>query len=495
MQTKFFRVLAIVGMLALTIGPSTAALAADVTTSATVAAGGSGPAAPTARIECKWELADVNSSLTTGGTFDPAIQYGQDNNAAASAGPTLADGSTAATPCQLGAVTTADPVGKPTQVPGARHVTQILPNAHDFPEQKRVQVWVAVDGPSDGSGISTATNAVNWDIYHPDGTLKIEVYGTRVPTANCGLLGTATNSQTVFGAAVTTGQVAATAVSDPTRGLAYWCTQGKQFWFSSFRISKHQPCGEYRVVVNVLAGNGTTASLTNTLDVICFTNLELDFNGGVNYGTITPGFSKVIPGDLKWEGTSPANVAQDPGPVMATVRNTGNSGMTISVNFTEMCNNAGAGPLASGLCPTGVDKITSFDACFAAAATYTTTASTADPAGPAPYAGQANGVTAQPLFSVNPILANTTTTVRDPEFPGNQTLCANRLGKLDLSIKPSSGIAAGTYTGKLTVLSVASPRCLTDFGHADTTQVTDAANPNYPGLPIGSGIQPGTAGA
>jgi len=465
-RTKLFRILVLVGMLTVTIGPSTAALAADVPTSAQVSSGAGGSGAGVApNIECKWELPDANSSVA-------GIQYGQDDS---SAGPTLADGSTAATPCRLG---TASPV-KPTQADNAHQMIQVRPNAHDLPEQRRVEVWAAIDPPTDGSGISTAFDAVSWNIYHPDGTLKIEIYGTWVAggtntIANqvvskreqcASVLGTSGNSATVVGAAVATGQVATSAagtITDGT-GLLYWCTQSKQFWRSEFRISKHQPCGEYRVVLSAKNSLGSVRQLTNFIDVVCFSQLELDFNA-VNFGPVTAGFGKVIDGNVIWENP-PGGAAPPIGP---TVRNTGNSGMQVRVTFSDMCVGFNA---ANNTCPTGVDKISVFDACFAAASAYN------------PSNGNGTATTAP--FCKDPIAASIPTTLGGGGI--GTTLCANRLGKLDLSIHPQSGIAPGNYVGNIAIVAVANAICLTDAGHSDTTTVSGTTDPNYPGQPVGTG--------
>jgi hypothetical protein len=453
-------------MLAITIGPSTAALAqTDVPTSAVVSTGAGGSGAGVApNIECKWELPDVDSSVT-------GIQYGPDDS---SAGPTLANGSTATTPCVNG------PAGRPVQADGLRHMIQVNPNPHDQPEQRRIETWVAIDPPTDGSGISTAFDAVAWNIYHPDGTLKIEIYGTWVAGGTNSIGGTIVNKRdlcasvlgssgaatgTMLGAAQSTGQVSSGAAGSLTDGvsLRYWCTQSKQFWRSEFKLSKHQPCGEYRVVVTVKNSLGATKSLTNYFDVNCVQILELDFDS-VDFGAITAGFGKIIDGNVIWE-RPPGGAAPPIGP---TVRNNGNSGMSVRVTFSDMC--VGYNP-ATNSCPTGVDRISSFDACLAVATAYNSSG---------------NGTATPAPNCKDPIASNTPTSLSDGTI--RTTLCANRLAKLDLSIHPQSGIAAGAYTGKLTVASVAVPGiCLTDLGHADTTSVSGANDPAYPGQPVGTG--------
>jgi hypothetical protein len=205
------------------------------------------------------------------------------------------------------------------------------------------------------------------------------------------------------------------AADDPTNGMIAKCQEGeKALYYSEFPLSKDQQCGEYKVVLTVTATGGTD-TMTNYIDIPCVFGLQLDFNL-VDWQSISPGYMDMVSGDLTF--APPASTAP-------TVKNVGNDGMGLKLLFSEM-----KGPLK------GV--ITSFDAKF--------------------------GRSAATLQSIDPIAAGTWA-----EFDANaaRILCANEVGKLDLSIHPPSPLVPDTYTGTLDICGVARPGECKGSEHTD----------------------------
>ena len=345
-----------------------------VPTGATVVTGSMAPT-----ISCKWELPDVNDNAGDG------VQYGQDDNAALTPG----------VPCQL----TAGTVGMADNV---AHMIQVLPNAENLPTEKMVELWAAVGHPAGISNISD----VYWDIFHPDGTAKIQVHGVR--DLSC------TGPAGMFAAAQVTGQLSNAAINDTNNGIVALCQQGGlAIYHATFLISKHQPSGEYKVAMTAVS-SGATSHLTNYLDVIPFYNLVTDFTN-VDFGVVTAGLDKSVLGDL--DMTTPGR---------PTVKNTGNSGMGIAVLFTDMVNSPD---------PVLAKHITQFDAKF--------------------------GRTPATLQDIPFILSGAPAAFDDN---AERVLCPNRVGKLDLSVHPPSTLPAGVYTGQVTVIARRVAICLTDNG-------------------------------
>ncbi len=327
------------------------------------------------RIECKWELPDVDSAT-------PGIQYGLDDD------PTLTPGY----PCAL--PTSGGPPTMPDQV---HHMIQVRPNLEDLPEQRRIQLWMAVDHPL---GISAITD-VFWQVYHPDGTLKLQVHGTQVPPSSpaCSAWGP------MFDAAIRNGELTSAAVNDVNYGMVAKCLQDeKAFYYAEFPLSKEQMCGEYKIVATAVGVGGTTTSLTNYIDVLCVFAIDIDFNR-VDWGNIFPGLTKWVSGDLIWD------VPPDNRP---TVKNIGNDGMAVKIQFSVMTG-------------TNFGKvIEQFDGKF--------------------------GRSPSTLASIDPLPANTW---GDFGTGTNQVLCANEIGKLDLSIHPPSVLPGDTYTGRFAIAGYA----------------------------------------
>ncbi len=369
------------------------------------------PAALSPNIECKWELPDMQPGVIGTEFPDPFIQYGT----ALDAHQHDDDMTLAPTP---NPACSGPPLADPSQLQGATHMIQVRPLPGNLPEQRRVQLGMAVDHPA-GTG---AISGVYWHIFHPDGTFKIKVTGVRVPVADCTKLGSAAGVGTMFEAAVHTGQLSAASVDDPGRGMVRLCQQDlKAIFYSDFAISKDQPCGQYKIEAHATSA-GNDVFLTNYIDVLCFWQLQIDFNT-VDWGKIVPGIKKVVGGDFIWD-VPPGN--------RPTVRNVGNHGMGLGVAFSRMCR-----PLAVDPDPTCLNGIDQFDACFAR-----------DPGPLNPLALQC----IDPIPGPPPGLAP-----RPIPAPSNfddtrdRTLCSDEQGKLDLSVHPPSTLPNGTYTGTVYV--------------------------------------------
>ena len=159
----------------------------------------------------------------------------------------------------------------PSQPDGVRHLVQVVPNLEDQPEQRRIQLWLAVDAPEDGGEI-----AAFWYVHYPDGSAVGGVASTLVPVAGCTDYGGATGPVgSMFEAAVHTGQIAPAAAGDPALGLIARCQQGtKRLYHGEFQLSKDQPCGEYGITAVAVTEGGATATLTASLDVLCVVALR-----------------------------------------------------------------------------------------------------------------------------------------------------------------------------------------------------------------------------
>ena len=355
----------------------------DVPTGANVTASNTAPV-----IECKWELPDMDSTVS-------GIQY--DTQDATPEWLHLHDDDmllmpTPNYPCY----------GLPgTMADGATHMIQVKPNPEDNPEERRIQLWMAVDH---AHGISSIDSAY-WKVFHPDGEFKVQVHWDEViqiTPAECLGLGYSDTDGSMLEAAHHTGQIAADTIDDVNNGLLSLCAeQQKAIYYGEFTLSKHQPCGQYKIEAHAVSG-GAEDVLTNFLDVVCVPYLEIDFETGINWGDIAPGGTDTVSGDLDFTTSN-----------MPTVRNTGNVGMEVGVSFSEM--------VQVGV--PGGKVIDSFDACF----------------GKSPFTLVCHdpfGVDIEQWFGQ-----------AEP-----QVLCSNEDGKLDLSIHPAQELPSGDYAGTVDVL-------------------------------------------
>jgi hypothetical protein len=350
-------------------------------------------------IECKWELPDMASGDGALNPFpDTTFEY------ATVAAPHTHDdsplGPTPLHPCALPAGT-----GTARMAPGAIGMMTITPNPGDLPEERRFQLWMAVDHPNGIGAISD----VYWDVFHPagpdpdDGSVKTQQHGIKVATEDCGLLGSSSQAGTMFEAAHHTGQIAATAIDDENRGIVAMCfEQAKAIYYAEYTISKEQPCGRYRVVANAVSEGVLAEPIENFFDVVCFISGEVDFET-LNWGAIDPGTTDRVFGDLVWDPTDSDR---------PTIRNIGNIGLEPEVLFDEMCSTT----LPSPKC------IDQFDVAF--------------------------GISPSQLQYIDPIFAG------DPVNFDNtrpRVLCADQLGKIDFSIHPPSTLPPSIYAGAVEI--------------------------------------------
>jgi hypothetical protein len=387
----------------------------------------------------------------------------------------------------------------PSQPPGVMNMISVKPIPHDPNDveipQRMVQVWASLDHPS---GINNIDD-VYWKIYepvdgHPDNwKFKIKVHGTRVGDLDsdiidadpyiynsagqiigccrvggdhdndnmvsvtppqsrlveeCKALGDANLAGSMFEAARHTGQVSPASIDDLNLGMTAKCAQAeKAIYYAKFSIDKDQACGKYKIVAHAVS-NGAESTMINYIDVVCFTYMSLDFDE-VKWGMITPGIMQVVSGDFGWDD---ALDFVEPGmlnPHGASVHNGGNHPMGIKIKFTELLLLDAAGNPVPGAATNGINK---FDACFGK---YN--------AGNIVCVGR--GPTIPPALFPADVIEADEWTLFGPGGPsglnptgqghdnGYQVLCANEIGKLDLSIHPRDGLPNGTYAGTVTVMS------------------------------------------
>jgi hypothetical protein len=392
--------------------------------------------------------------------------------------------------------TTADGQGANGAVHNAMQIRALNHNPFSGPIPVRtIELWAAVDHPISINAISD----VYWDVYQPCTTgvpgcvnglnLKVQVHydsgcsvsgaapiifncngaGTGVEgnhpgnlhqkdgkgndesiatpeavangggriawntSVGCDALGNATTPGGMWAAAIGTGQITSAAeVENTTYGMLARCREHvKAFYRATINLTKDEPCGEYKVNAVAVANGGNFSTLTNYFDVLCGINLQTDFTS-VDWGTIIPGIQGDIAGDLLWGQGGP------------TIVNGNNGPMAVQINF---------GPMTFS--NKVIDK---FDACFGRSSQalncigYNT-----------PYLAAG---TAYELGVPGPA-GSTNTALVD----GRYILCANELGKLDLSVHPDANLLSGTYTGSLVITGYLHPLMLTHcFGNYHITE-------------------------
>ncbi|MEO8693910.1 MAG: hypothetical protein ABI658_10370 [Acidimicrobiales bacterium] len=397
----------------------------DAGTSATVGGGGNTPV-----IECGWALNDIDHDWNS----TPKMQYGQDDSVATpNPTPCTAAGAVAT---QTTATATTDP-----QI-------HVLPNAHDEPTLAWVELWGAVT-----SSVPAGT-IVYFDVYHPDGSFKVQVDATRyASSANPTACSDAAVTSPALAAAVATGQMTSAASAN----IVSECqNQQKGLWYGAFGISKHQPYGRYTIVMHAAIAGGGEVTLTYYIQVQSFYQLEKDFTN-INFGSVGANTHAFQPtaGDFVWDGTN--NAANQ----ASTVRNTGNAGIALNTAFASLC-------LTTAASCTDDKRIDHFDAKFGKTlaglqaigdgATYpaltgalvSNLASTAKPAPLGPTYGDGTGGTTAGGFDNNIL----------------RTLCPNDPAKIEFSIY-TENIQAGSYTASpLGIRLTARPNaiCPTDTG-------------------------------
>ena len=370
------------------------------------------------RIECKWELPDMDSD-------EPGIQYlPRDESAVIDA---VGDPPGNIAPSDLAGTHTYDddmavhptrdrrhhddddhdddeaPCDistheEPDQPDGVRHAIQVVPNPGDEPEQRRIELWLAASHP-DGNG---AIGSAFWVVYRPDGSQMAVVPGAPVSSSDCDGRGHGRHRPgSMFDAAASTGQLSRRAVDDEHKGVHGRCHAGRAAVYrGEFRLSVSEPCGEYRVDAVAVSTGGAPAQLTNYIDVLCVFALKIDFRS-VDWGDITPGERDVVAGDTQFRPRTD---------IAPTVKNAGNDGMGLRIRFSPLRSTPGF-------------RIDEFDACF--------------------------GRSDASLQCIDPIAAGAATSFdRDPA----RVLCGNERARLDLGMHPAAGLAPGAYRGLLSLV-------------------------------------------
>lgn len=363
-------------------------------------------------IECTWALTDVDHSWKS----TPKMTYGLDDNPVADAGfPCVDDGA--------GGATMPNPYS-------AANMTSVRPNADDLPTEAYVELWGAVSS-------SNANPIVYFDVYHPDGSLKVQIDATQYansanPTACNGPAG-------MFQAALDNKELTSAAIANIKNECMY---QQKGLYYGAFGISKHQPYGIYRIEMTAASAGGAATTQTIFIEVLPFYQLEKDFTT-VDFGTVGPNshFWQPTTGDFTWDGTN-SSTNQN-----TSVRNTGNAGIGLDVRFASMC-------LTTAPSCTDDKRIDHFDAKFGkviagmqsmghtglASALQSNLASTNKPA---PYGN---------WYSFDNDI--------------NRTLCPNDVAKIEFSIY-TENIQAGTYSAipnGIGLRARPNAKCPTDLG-------------------------------
>lgn len=413
--------------------------AADIPTQAKVASNATPPS-----VDCGWAMPDMTVANNDGMAYVNGIGASDD------------DFSKAPTPAFSCAI--APGADWPNQPNNVRHQIQVRANTLNEPTPRRVELWSAVSAETGLGSISS----VYWKVFHPDGTFKAQIhaetltngvaqdYDHGVYAANSAPLapsmprkgdcygpgGATPNVGTMFKGA-STGVTAAlrgndelsTAAIDPTNqnSLITACNeQQKAFFYAGFDLHKEQPCGEYVVESHALVNGAEAPILRYTIDVECFYDLETDFTS-VNWGTLVPGMKKVLPGDTRFSI----------GDGKPTVRNGGNAGMAIGVQYTPLVQSN-----ADGVALPGGKLITWFDATFGRDANHLQDIPRID-------SGIRPGVFGTASFFDS-----------EPANGGQryyQILCSDETGKLDLSVHPDANMPSGNYVGSVRVIARGNP--------------------------------------
>jgi hypothetical protein len=277
----------------------------------------------------------------------------------------------------------------------------------------------------------------------------------------------------MFEAAHHTGQINADAIESGV-GLVDKCAENaKVIYYAKFSIDKDQPCGKYRIEAHAING-GPDVTFVNYIWVECFTFMNLDFTK-VIWENINPGEQGDAEGDDVWDDSisDVIDTLSHTPPNGATVHNGGNHGMSIYVHFSEMLqicqqediNNNVAGCSNGKVAGDPFDNaagngIRNFDLCFGKADEERSAALNIKCVGSDGPLDPNTGIPSDAIpASVWTLFGPGT--VANPNDPpggdltpnsnGHQVLCANEMGKLDLSIHPGN-IPTGTYAGQVDIM-------------------------------------------
>ena len=391
----------------------------------TAAAVGGGANTPV--IECGWALNDTDHNWSS---TPEKMQYGQDDDAVAN--PSF--------PCQsdgAGAAIMADNLTAP--------LIHVKPNAHDEPTQAYVELWGAV------TSSNPAGTIVYFDVFHPDGSFKVQVDATRYASSTTPAL--CAGPSGMFTAAQATGQLTSQAITDIQNECQF---QQKALWYGAFGISKHQPYGLYKIVMHAANAGGAETTLTYYINVQSFYQLEKDFTT-INFGNISANshFWQPTQGDFTWDGTDSSTNQK------TSVRNTGNAGIGLNVRFSSLC-------LTTAASCTDDKRIDHFDAKFGKV-----------------ISGMQSMGDATLATSLASNLASTAKPAPFGDyyaFDGNinRVLCPNDVAKIEFSLW-TENIQAGSYSAPNGIGLQARPEpiCPTDRGAPYNAGATPTSNTHH----------------
>jgi hypothetical protein len=393
-------------------------------------------------IECAWALPDPTASwsdrmngYTSGGSPANDDAPGtKPSTPPCKNGPAATNGSARPTQASQGGPTT----------PG--HI-QVYPNLDDDPNVRYVELWAAVDAVA---AVSSLQPTVIFNVYHPDGTFKVEVDATNYTPGN--VISRCAGPAGMFDMAIATGQIDANSVRNNTSNIhdsiQDWCAQNKKdLYYGAFGLSKHQPYGSYRIDAIVTTPSGASSTLKYWIDVLPIKALAKDFNT-LDFGPLHPNDQFTVDGDTSWQPPNSAN---------PTLQNIGNQGLTISLSYTNLCLDL-AGSRECG--PIGGNKrVDMFDGGFGTSINtveHRGSGTASDPWIPsADVAGES---------LTGPSFLNAVDTSGNYTNPRYRTLCPNDLGKLDFSAHTPPQLIGGTYKGAVHIRVTTSLECNTDKG-------------------------------
>jgi hypothetical protein len=265
---------------------------------------------------------------------------------------------------------------------------------------------------------------VDWEVYHPDGSLKFQVPGRRY--VDCA------GPSGMFEAAFRTGQVSRASVGQPdtldTDTMLNLCTQGVKFlYYGAFPISKHQPWGEYTIVASAEDNYGSD-SLSYKINVLPFYDLRADFTS-VSWPDLTRGSHKRVIGDFD------LSTAGRP-----TVVNRGNAGIGVEVEFDVMCLTG-----FESQCTVDRKNIDEFDAAFGVRHDLLVAVGDTQ-VRPNVVTGDQGSTPVPPMTRIG--------FEKGGDIGSGQSLCPNDRGKVELSLYTSNDQETGIYRGAVSVYAV-----------------------------------------
>jgi hypothetical protein len=208
-----------------------------------------------------------------------------------------------------------DPSHSVGNQPGNGPNAQFLPPCA-FEATKLYQLYSVVQDEEEMGDVYGAS----FDVYHPDGSFKYQVIGTKI-------------NNPVEGAAVFTAAWNAGLVTlDPTytyESVLESIVQGEaKVWVAEGELDYEQMSGTYRVEATAQDLNNNFAPfLINFFDYIPVSCIEIDFNA-INYGPVTVGTWKPAGGDVVWNDPAGTN--------LATVRTIGNTNSLVTLMQDDM---------------------------------------------------------------------------------------------------------------------------------------------------------------